>query len=121
MIINILNKPLFLLIGFIFLSGFTFAQKVKEQSKSSEHNTSEAGFDRTLRKGEEGKDWAWGSMGHGSFDQAIEIFKNDEFFKPEKDVMVYKEGSVKCKVFTYSKINYIEVDYGWRTFIYITK
>ena len=115
-----LSKTAVLIIGLFFLSKFGFSQKPPEP-KTTEHNTSESGFDRTLRKGDEGHDWAWGTMGHGSFDQAIELFKNDEFFKPEKDVMVYKEGSVKYKVFTYSKVNYIEVDYGFRTYTYVTK
>jgi hypothetical protein len=118
---NNIQLVAFLTIGLFFLSKAGFCQKLPQQTKPTEHNTSESGFDRTLKKGDAGHNWAWGTMGHGSFDEAIELFKNDEFFKPEKDVMVYKEGSVKYKVFTYAKINYIEVDYGWRTFTYITK
>ena len=121
MILNKLTKTIYLIIGLFLFSSAGFCQKLPQQGQTTTHNTSEAGFDRTLKKGEEGKSWAWGTMGHGSFDQAIETFKSDEFFKPEKDVMVYKEGSVKYKVFTYSKINYVEVDYGWRTFNYITR
>ena len=116
-----LSKITFILITFFLLSKSGFSQKLPAQNKPTEHNTSESGFDRTLRKGDEGHDWVWGTLGHGSFDQAIELFKNDEFFKPDKEVMVYKEGSIKYKVFTYAKINYVEVDYGFRTYTYITK
>ncbi|MEI6489868.1 MAG: hypothetical protein WCP52_12945 [Bacteroidota bacterium] len=121
MIENKLLKLTLLIIGIFIQSKVGFCQPKGQAPKATEHNTSEAGFDRTLKKGEEGHSWSWGTLGHGSFDEAIELFKNDEFFKPEKEVMVYKEGVVKYKVFTYAKINYVEVDYGWRSFTYITK
>ncbi len=48
---------------------------------------SDAGFERTVRKGNEGVLWNWGTLGHGSFDQTIDTFKSEgEFFNPAKDV-----------------------------------
>ena len=83
-------------------------------------SSGDAGFERTKRNGNKGVLWAWGTLGHGSFDQTIDTFKNaGEFFHPDKDVATYTQGRARYKVFTYAKVNYVEVDYGWSGGVYI--
>ncbi len=115
---TLLLKALIFLMFFLFITKSGISQQKPEVKQST---TTQAGFERTERKGNEGTKWAWGTMGHGSYDQTIELFKSDEFFKPEKDVLMYKQGPLKYRVFTHANINYIEVDYGFGYYTYITK
>ena len=82
----ILSKISFLIIVLLLVSNISFSQENADKVKITQNNVpSNGGFERTVRKGLEGSSWSWGTMGHGSYDQAIELFKTDEFFKPEKD------------------------------------
>ena len=122
-----ISTKIFLLTVFsFFISCAAFCQDNKDGKDNKDkaiitQNKVAGGFERTIRKGNEGVNWSWGTMGHGSYDQAIELFRADEFFKPEKDVLVYKQGNLKYRVFTHANINYIEVNYGFGYFVYVTK
>ncbi len=118
---TLLSKISFLTFFSIFFCSFCFSQDNQQDKAKITQNKLEGGFERTIRKGNEGSSWSWGTMGHGSFDQAIEIFKADELFKPEKDVLVYKQGPLRYRVFTHANINYIEVSYGFCYYTYVTK
>lgn len=122
--IKLLTGLLFLFAAACFVQGEAIAkvsQGTAPEGKSS--SSSDAGFERTKRNGNEGSLWAWGTMGHGSYDQTIDTFKKEgEFFNPEKDVATYTQGRTRYKVFTYSKVNYVQVDYGWGgVFLYTTR
>ncbi len=122
MIKVILSKTSLLLCFLLLIPVLIFSQDNKDKAKITQNNApSNGGFERTIRKGNEGSGWSWGTMGHGSFDQTIELFKTDEFFKPDKDVLVYKQGQFRYRVFTHGEINYIEVSYGFGNYTYVTK
>jgi hypothetical protein len=118
-----LSKIKILTASLILFATVGFGQAVAKVSTGSGTNPtagSDAGFERTIRKGNEGVLWNWGTLGHGSFDQTIDTFKTEgEFFNPAKDVATYTQGKFRYKVFTYAKVNYIEVDYGWAGGVYV--
>jgi len=62
------------------------------------------GFERTLRIPGY---WDWGTAGHGSFDEALNLFA------AANDVMVYEYARIKYQVFTRGSKNFIQMTYTW--------
>ena len=86
-------------------------------NNATETNATQDVQQKILRQG---NTWAWGTYGHGSFDEAMAILKE------EANVIRFKDPAklkTNYRLFTHGALNYVEMNCGWTggVFFYTTK